>query len=445
MLKGKLPKANAVKRKAKGNIKNQPPSKMAIINNNNISSDDSSVESEIMSINEQNKLTEINQEILAIKLKFRSSIKELKNRFLEDPTNWDNHVTSFENNFLKFFDDSIETPSIVPSKAVTIDDVKSLIESSVTSKLDALIKSSNSFFGNSIPTSSQKPYSNIVRQGLSANTNTAFPSSRPANSSAVPINSSAISAKLASQSSFFVQIHDPRSESLPGVQIWQLIKTLIDPIALNIKINNVYINKQGKVLFFLESLKDQSALYEKLISLNHETLKLLNITQKKEQKAKIIITNIENSVPFELISKKIMDNDMVKPFLKPGDNITLVRKTKGNGLHSAFICEVPKELKEHILSIQRMWFGYFTAYIKKFVQTKQCFNCAEFGHFKNSCSSKPACILCSGSHCLFECPTKNSTTFKCINCTKSANPKNNHPANSLKCPHYLSHFNDQAQ
>ena len=91
--------------------------------------------------------------------------------------------------------------------------------------------------------------------------------------------------------------------------------------------------------------------------------------------------------------------------------MTLIKRTKGNGLHSAIICEIPKELKEKIISIQRLWFGYFTAYIKNFVKTKQCYNCAEFGHFKNKCSNNPACILCSGPHSLFECPSKDSKMF----------------------------------
>jgi len=437
------PKTKALKRKAKVNNDNLPPSKMAILNTS--SYENSADESEMNS--EQNTLSENTQEIRAIKMKFISSIKDLKDNVLSDPNNGFNHVTLFEKNFLEFFDDSVESSltNIISPKPITMDDVKSLIESSVTSKLDALIKTSNSFLATSIPNSSLKPYSDVVRQGLSTNTNIAALSSLSTNTSASPINSSAVSAKLAAQKSFFVQIHDPRTEPISGEQILQLVKKLIDPIKLAIKINNVYINKQGKVLFFLETLKDQIALHDKLISLNHETLIPLIISQKKEQKAKIIITNVDISVPFEIICKKIMENEHIKPFIKPGDNITLIRRTKGNGLHSSIICEVPKELKEKILSIQRMWFGYFTAYLKNFIKTKQCFNCAEFGHFKSSCSNNPACILCSGSHCLFDCPTKNATKFKCINCIKSSNPKNQHPANSLKCPHYSSHFNEQAQ
>ena len=444
MYKTKKPKPKALKRKAKFNNNSLPPSKMAILNVNHLSSYENSAD-ELELNTDPIKPFENSQEILAIKMKFISSIKDLKDKVLSDPNNGFNHVSLFEKNFLEFFDDSVESSpnNIISPKAITMDDVKSLIESSVTSKLDALIKTSNSFLATSIPNSSLKPYSNIVSQGLSTNTNIASPSLLSTNTSAFPLNSSAVSAKLASQKSFFVQIHDPRTKPISGEQIWQLVKILIDPIKLAIKINNVYINKQGKVLFFLETLKDQIALHDKLMSLNHEVLKLLSISQKKEQKAKIIITNVDNSVPFEIISKKIMENEYIKPFIKPGDNITLIRRTKGNGLHSAIICEVPKELKEKILSIQRMWFGYFTAYLKNFVKTKQCFNCAEFGHFKNSCSSNPACILCSESHCLFDCPTKNATKFKCINCIKSSNPKNQHPANSLKCPHYSSHFNDK--
>ena len=64
----------------------------------------------------------------------------------------------------------------------------------------------------------------------------------------------------------------------------------------------------------------------------------------------------------ETIFNKILGHDLVKS----NDNIALIKRTKGNGLHSAIICEILRELKEKIISIQRLWFGYFTAYIKNF-------------------------------------------------------------------------------
>ena len=431
----------AKKRKVKDKVKNVPPAKTAALLADETSSNVDSGDDVDMFIENKHEIFSI------IKMKFRSSVNDLKKNLITDPKNWAMHITSLEKDFLDFLDDSPETYPVIPSKAVTLDDVKSLIESSVSSKLDSLIKSSNSFFSNNSH-NSLNSYSNIVSQGLSPHSNIPIASAFAINSSAQsttnsPTFTSNFPFKKASQNSIFVQIHDTRTEPLSGEQIWQLTKSLIDPKSLDIKINNVFINKKGKVLFFVETLKDQTALFDKLNAIPNEVLKLLSITQKKDQKAKIIITNVDNSVSFETICNTIMDHDYIKPFLKPNDNITLIKRTIGNGLHSSIICEIPKELKEKIISIQRIWFGFFTAYIKNFVKTKQCFNCAEFGHFKNSCTNNPACILCSGSHCLFECPTKDSKKFKCINCTKASNPKNLHKANSLNCPHYSAHFNYQ--
>ena len=302
----------------------------------------------------------------------------------------------FQHSFEEFLDNSIKTSSVVPPKAITMDDVKSLIESSVTSKLDSLIKALP-LITTPNANSELKTYAAIASQGPLTKSNIVNASQFSSNTSS---SSTSIPAfKQASQNSFFVQINDPRTEPLSGEQIWQLIKSLIDPKSLEIKINNVFINKKGKVLFFLETLKDQTALFNKLNDIPNEVLKLLSITEKKDQKAKIIITNVDNSVSFETICNTIMDHDYIKPFIKPNDNITLIKRTKGNGLHSSIICEIPKELKDKIISIQRLWFGFFTAYIKNFVKTKQCFNCAEFGHFKNSCTNIPACNLCSVPHC----------------------------------------------
>ena len=329
--------------------------------------------------------------------------------------------------------ESVETSIAVPAP-LTIDDIKTLIDSSISSKIESLLKTSVPI---SSPTSNSevKSFANIANQGHIANANRANTSS---------FSSSNPPFKKVPQSSFFVQIHDSRPQPLSGMEIWQLTKSLIDPISLNIKINNVFINKQGKVLFYLESLKDQTALFDKLNATSNEVLKLLTITQKKDQKTKIIITNVDNSVSSETIFNKILEHCLVKPFIKPNDNISLIKRTKGNGLHSAIICEIPNELKAKIISIQRLWLGYSTAYIKNFVKTKQCYNCAEFGHFKNNCSNNLACILCSGPHSLFECPSKDSKMFKCVNCIKSSSPRNQHSANSLKCPEYLAHFTSQS-
>ena len=79
------------------------------------------------------------QEILAIKKKFCSSLTDLKKKIKAELLNWENHLTKSQKDVMEFLDDSIEISPVVPSKAVTLDDDKSLIEFSVASKLDSLI------------------------------------------------------------------------------------------------------------------------------------------------------------------------------------------------------------------------------------------------------------------------------------------------------------------
>ena len=52
---------------------------------------------------------------------------------------------------------------------------------------------------------------------------------------------------------------------------------------------------------------------------------------------------------------------------------------------------------------------------------------------------------CSGPHSLFLYPSKDSKMLKCVNCIKSSSPRNQHSANSLKCPEYLAHFTSQSR
>ena len=343
-----MPKIKPIKRKAISKDKTElPPSKkhLAAVDADVLSSDEEFIDDDAFM---KTPTIENRQDILSIKMQFKASLNNFKKILSADPNNWVNHMMLFENSFEEFLDNSIKTPPAVPPETITMDDVKSLIELSVTSKLDSIIKAIP-FITSPNTNTNLKSYSSITSQGLLANPNTTNTTIIPANTSST--SPSVSPTKKASQNSFFVQIHDARTDPLSGKQILELVRTLIDPIALNIKIKNFFINKQDKVLFYLESLKDQTSLFDKLNSLQHEVLKLLLITQKQDQKSKIIITNVDNSISFETISNKMLDHEYIKPFLKPGDNITLIRRTKGNGLHSSIICEIPKELKEKFISI----------------------------------------------------------------------------------------------
>ncbi|KAF2346175.1 hypothetical protein FHG87_023070 [Trinorchestia longiramus] len=56
----------------------------------------------------------------------------------------------------------------------------------------------------------------------------------------------------------------------------------------------------------------------------------------------------------------------------------------------------------------------------------QCFHCQRFGHNAVNCRAAPRCVVCSGAHNSWECPSPS--TRSCCNCS------GNHTANYGGCP-----------
>ena len=153
-----------------------------------------------------------------------------------DPGNWINHFDIFENNFVEFLNESVEISNAVPTP-LTIYDVKTLIDSSIVSKIHPLLNTSNPIISSPIYNSGVNSLANIANQGHIANVNKEItPHFLPVlpHSNKIP------------QSTFVVQIRDKSTEPFSGIEIFQLTKSLIDIIALKIKINNEFINKYGK-------------------------------------------------------------------------------------------------------------------------------------------------------------------------------------------------------
>lgn len=57
----------------------------------------------------------------------------------------------------------------------------------------------------------------------------------------------------------------------------------------------------------------------------------------------------------------------------------------------------------------------------------QCHHCQQFGHSKNGCKQKPACLKCAGGHDWKQCNKPSSQEAKCANCG------GNHTANYRGC------------
>lgn len=74
-------------------------------------------------------------------------------------------------------------------------------------------------------------------------------------------------------------------------------------------------------------------------------------------------------------------------------------------------------------------------YWQRYVNNKkltQCHRCQEWRHATSNCRAIPACLKCGEEHLTKDCQYPQDREPKCVNCG------NAHPANSTRCPVYLS-------
>ena len=127
-----------------------PPSKKAAIEEYS-SFDESENENKVPCCNENSHKK---NEILSIEMMSKSLLKV-------NPGNWINHFDIFENNFVDFLNESVETSNSVPAP-LTIDDVKSLIDSSISSKIESLLKTSVPIISSPTSNFGVKSFANIA-------------------------------------------------------------------------------------------------------------------------------------------------------------------------------------------------------------------------------------------------------------------------------------------
>ena len=99
-------KIKPVKRKSRcKDTKNCPPPKKVALaaeepsSNEEFSDDDIYMKTTRIGNNQPSTFIENRQDILSIKMKLKSSLTDLKNKFSADPNNWANHLIIFQKNF----------------------------------------------------------------------------------------------------------------------------------------------------------------------------------------------------------------------------------------------------------------------------------------------------------------------------------------------------------
>lgn len=110
-------------------------------------------------------------------------------------------------------------------------------------------------------------------------------------------------------------------------------------------------------------------------------------------------------------------------------------------------------LKIHLLawkkmtSGDRLYVGWQTYKLEKFVKLTRCFKCQRFGHVAKNCLSKKSCGVCTSSnHQTRDCPYKNSKEkHRCMNCIRAKFRTIGHAATDTECPIFLSRLEEYVE
>src|SRR5205814_6759669 len=110
----------------------------------------------------------------------------------------------------------------------------------------------------------------------------------------------------------------------------------------------------------------QDHLVQEISKLTLSKLKEIKCFPKKALLPRIIVIGVEKSISPDIVLAKINESLSTK-----NEDITFVRRTKGNEMFSSIIFEVPNRLLENILSLKKIYVGWCACKIDMARMVKQ--------------------------------------------------------------------------
>lgn len=127
----------------------------------------------------------------------------------------------------------------------------------------------------------------------------------------------------------------------------------------------------------------------------------------------------------------------VLPECIPSEDISLVRSIKAKSADSRhLLLKVSPQALPHVLREDRVYVGYTSCRLNRFVPTVRCFRCQELGHVVSRCTaSEPTCGHCAERGHSFTNCSKRQAAPVCAPC-KNKNLPDSHSCRSNSCPSY---------
>ena len=178
------------------------------------------------------------------------------------------------------------------------------------------------------------------------------------------------------------------------------------------------------------------------------------VTSKSEDRKmlnpKLTISDLDDEIKTKemLLDEIKSKNTHVNALVEEGEELKVVFLSKKDPIA---VIEVSVKIRNAIKqSGDKLCIGLERYLVKDRFHVIQCFHCQEYGHMADSpfCKSKDdaaTCFYCAGKHSSKECTNKKERKvdkIKCVNCSKSRNPRErsactSHKASDPLCPVFI--------
>ena len=212
-------------------------------------------------------------------------------------------------------------------------------------------------------------------------------------------------------------------------EIRRILERNIDIHALNIKILQVFYNKNQRLVLKLKNEVQANSLKE-IIKTSVPEHKFL-VSSPRYLSKKILISRVPKNVSQAEVTR------LLAAILHIECKYLSARIIgRRNSSYNSWCCTLPQTLAETLISRKTILFNLSTLFIQPYISLNRCFNCQEYGHLYNHCNNDTCCPNCSLPHLQTDC---NNQDLWCINCSYSGLSKDlcGHQASSSSCPTYL--------
>ncbi|KAG8233101.1 hypothetical protein J437_LFUL013292 [Ladona fulva] len=201
------------------------------------------------------------------------------------------------------------------------------------------------------------------------------------------------------------------------------------------------VRTAGKKSIIIETKTEEDK--NKLVSgdlkrrLEEKGLKVENLRKKNP---KIILFSIhrdttEKEFKENVYNQNFKESQITKDNFMEGFKYSFTRGNRDNS-YCNWIFQVTPEIREFLISKDRIYARWESHYIKDFTGLTRCYRCQGYGHKAQGCREKEdTCGHCAGKgHRYQDCPNKNRRET-CANCKRFGKDAD-HPATDPDCPAY---------